>query len=137
MIRVVAAIIERHDQLLITQRRPDQRLGGLWEFPGGKVEKGESDQAALRREIQEEVGLEVEIGRCIHMVKVPFTKKNLKLFFYKARVRSGVAQAIEVADLRWVRRDELSQFNFPPADDRLIRQLQRYRPRPVHDGEKG
>jgi aspartate-semialdehyde dehydrogenase len=125
LIRVVAAIIENEDRILITLRRPDQRLGGLWEFPGGKVEQGETDVHALRREIREEIGVDIYVGRCIHTVFVKYQEKNLKIFFYRCRYLRGEPHAIEVADWKWVRRTELVHFEFPEADARLIRQLQR------------
>ncbi|MES2309494.1 MAG: 8-oxo-dGTP diphosphatase MutT, partial [Verrucomicrobiota bacterium] len=125
LIRVVAAIVENEDRILITLRRPDQRLGGLWEFPGGKVEHGETDVHALRREIREEVGIDIYVGRCIHTVFVKYQEKNLKIFFYRCRYLRGDPQAIEVADWKWVRRTELENYSFPEADARLIRQLQR------------
>lgn len=125
MVRVVAGIIEREDQILITLRRPDQRLGGLWEFPGGKVEANETDIHALRREIMEELGVEIFVGRCIHTVLVRYPEKNLKIFFYRCRYLRGEPRAIEVADWKWVRRHELDSLPFPEADAKLISQLKR------------
>jgi len=123
-IDVVAGVIRRDDgQLLITQRMADDTLGGYWEFPGGKVDPGEELKAALKRELREEIGVEAEIGDEIHHIVHAYPDRDVRLFFYDARIISGEPQKIEVADLRWITTDELMNYQFPEADRPLLNQL--------------
>jgi mutator protein MutT len=123
-IDVVAGVIRREDGLLlITQRLADDTLGGYWEFPGGKVDPGEELKAALWRELKEEIGVETEIGAEIHRVVHAYPDRDVRLYFFEARILSGEPQKIEVADLRWVTADELMKYQFPEADRALLDQL--------------
>jgi mutator protein MutT len=123
-IDVVAGVIRREDgRLLITQRLPDDTLGGYWEFPGGKVDPGEELPAALRRELMEELGVETEIGPEIQRTVHAYPDRDVRLYFYEARIVSGEPQKLEVADLRWVTVDELMDYQFPEADLPLLNQL--------------
>jgi len=123
-IDVVAGVIRREDRrLLITQRLADDTLGGYWEFPGGKVEPGEELAAALHRELKEELGVETEIGAEIHRVVHAYPDRDVRLYFFAARIISGEPQKLEVADLRWVTIDELREYQFPEADLPLLNQL--------------
>jgi 8-oxo-dGTP diphosphatase len=125
-IDVVAGVIRREDgRILITQRLPDDTLGGYWEFPGGKVDPGEELRAALARELREELALETEIGAEIHHIVHAYPDRDVRLFFYEARILSGEPQKIEVADLRWVTLDEIGEYQFPDADRPLLEQLRR------------
>jgi 8-oxo-dGTP diphosphatase len=123
-IDVVAGIVRRDDgRLLISQRMPEDTLGGYWEFPGGKVEPGEDLKVALRRELVEELGIDTEIGAEIHQIVHAYPDRDVRLFFYEARIISGEPQKLEVADLRWVTLDDLMNYQFPEADLPLLRQL--------------
>jgi len=123
-IDVVAGVIRRDDgRILITQRLPDDTLGGYWEFPGGKVDPGEELRAALARELREELGLETEIGAEIHRIVHAYPDRDVRLFFYEVRILSGEPQKIEVADLRWVTLNEIGEYQFPEADRPLLEQL--------------
>ncbi len=123
-IDVVAAVVRRADgRLLITQRLADDTLGGYWEFPGGKVEPGEELRAALAHELREELGVEAEIGAEIHRILHAYPDRDVRLYFYAARIVSGEPQNLEVADLRWVTLDELMDYQFPDADRPLLAQL--------------
>jgi 8-oxo-dGTP diphosphatase len=125
-IDVVAGVIRGTDgRFLITQRLPDDTLGGYWEFPGGKVDPGEEPRAALVRELREELGIETEIGAEVHRVVHAYPDRDVRLFFYEARIISGEPQKLEVADLRWVTTAELMDYQFPEADRPLLEQLQR------------
>ena len=121
---VVAAIIRRGSGILITQRLDDVHLARLWEFPGGKVEPGESFEAALQREIREELGIEIVVGDEFHTVEHEYPAKCVRLHFFNSVIKDGEPAAIGVADLRWVQPAELGQFEFPPADTELIGRLQ-------------
>jgi 8-oxo-dGTP diphosphatase len=123
IIEVVAAVIRRDGRILITQRLDDVHLARLWEFPGGKVEAGESLEAALRREIQEELGIGIVVVDEFHTVEHDYPGKSVRLHFFNCVIGQGEPVSLGVADLRWVLPAELSQFEFPPADAELIEQL--------------
>jgi len=122
-IDVVAGVIRRDGLLLITQRMPDDTLAGYWEFPGGKVERNEDLRTALRRELSEEIDVEVEIGAELHRVVHAYPDRDVRLYFYEATIVSGEPRPIEAADLRWVRPDELMNYQFPEADLPLLELL--------------
>jgi mutator protein MutT len=122
-IDVVAGVIRRDGLLLITQRMPGDTLAGYWEFPGGKVERDEDLTTALRRELQEEIGVETEIGAELHRVVHAYPDRDVRLYFYEATILSGEPRPIEAADLRWVRPDELMDYRFPEADRPLLDML--------------
>ncbi len=122
-IDVVAGVIRRDGRFLITQRMADDTLGGYWEFPGGKVEKGEDLRDALRRELQEELGIDTEIGAQIHHLVHAYPDRDVRLYFFAATIVSGEPQKLEVADLAWVTPDQFSDYDFPEADRPLLDQL--------------
>ncbi|RMG12381.1 MAG: (deoxy)nucleoside triphosphate pyrophosphohydrolase [Deltaproteobacteria bacterium] len=119
-IRVVAAMIEKEGRYLITQRRPEAVLPLLWEFPGGRVEAGESDEAALRREIMEKIGVEVEVGEEVMAVDHSYPEYEVELRVYRARIARGEVSHKHVHDHRWVRAAELDAYEFPGADARTV-----------------
>jgi 8-oxo-dGTP diphosphatase len=116
-LRVVAAVIARHERYLITQRRPTAVLAGLWEFPGGKVEEGESDGDALKREVRERVAVEVTVGANIGRRTHDYEGYSVDLALYQAEI-VGAAEptAVRVADCRWVASSEFENYRFPAAD---------------------
>ncbi len=122
---VVAAIIRDNQKILITQRFDNVHLPGLWEFPGGKVEPDESLTAALEREIREELGVTILVGDEFFSVVHDYTPKSVRLHFFNCAIIDGEPHPLEVADMRWVRPEELGQFEFPPADADLIAILRR------------
>lgn len=124
IITVVAAIIRRANKILITRRFNDVHLPGYWEFPGGKVEANESLEAALEREIREELGLIIRVENEHFSIEHQYPSRAVRLHFFNASVVEGDPKALQVADMRWVEADELSQFQFPPADAELIKRLQ-------------
>jgi 8-oxo-dGTP diphosphatase len=117
---VVAAIIRRGPWILITQRPEGSGHAGLWEFPGGKREPGERDVEALRRELREELGIEVEDPRMIWREDAG----PLRLRFYECRYPAlQRPRALVSPQFRWVRHEDLPGYRFPPADDRLVQAL--------------
>jgi 8-oxo-dGTP diphosphatase len=116
-IRVVAAVIEKDGKYLITQRRTTAVLPGLWEFPGGKVEVGESDEAALKRELRERVGVDVEVkGRMAQRLH-HYDGYSVELNLYQTSIfRGQEPHALRVADARWVGSAEFEKYPFPAAD---------------------
>jgi A/G-specific adenine glycosylase len=120
---VTAAVIRKRSRVLIAQRPVGGMLGGLWEFPGGKRERGESLEECLRREIKEELGVEIEVGQSVTQVKHAYTHFRITLHAFECRLVSGRPRAIQVADWRWVRFDELDDFAFAVTDRKIIQAL--------------
>ncbi len=120
---VVAAALVDADGRVLVQRRPEGKpMAGLWEFPGGKVEPGETPEAALVRELAEEVGIETW-GSCLApaaFASEPLGARHLILLLYVCRKWRGVPQALHGTELRWVRPLELHGLEMPPADRPLI-----------------
>jgi len=121
-ILVVAAVIEREDRFLITRRQDGVHLAGLWEFPGGKVADGESHTAALRREIHEELDVEIVVRDLVLETSHDYPERVVTLFFYRCDL-IGSPRPMIGQEMAWVTRTELPTLNFPPADDELIRRL--------------
>jgi 8-oxo-dGTP diphosphatase len=123
-IRVVAAIIEEQGRYLITQRSPSNKLGGLWEFPSGRVEPGETDEAAMRREVRARIGVDVRIEGPKAQRTHHYVGYSVELVLYEARILPGQElRPLGVANFRWVAPEELEQYAFPPADQATTDQL--------------
>ncbi|MGE5182944.1 MAG: (deoxy)nucleoside triphosphate pyrophosphohydrolase [Acidobacteriota bacterium] len=120
---VVAGLIIGADRVLISQRRADQSLPLQWEFPGGKVEPGEAPVAALARELREELGVEVDVGRVWDVLFHPYPDFDLVMLVYVCRVRAGEPRAIEVAQVAWLLPGELPERDILPADRPLVERL--------------
>ena len=120
---VVAAYIERRGRVLLSQRRADQSFPLAWEFPGGKVEPGETLAAALVREIREELGCTIQVGEILDLVFHAYPDFDLIMPVYRARILAGAPRARQVAALAWVPRKGLFKLNLPPADIPLARKL--------------
>lgn len=117
LIRLVAAVIERDGRYLITQRRAAAVLPGLWEFPGGRVEEGETDEQALKRELKERLGTDAEVkSRMAHRVH-HYHGYSVDLNLYQAVIPLGQEpQALRVAEVRWVPSTDFEKYPFPAAD---------------------
>ncbi|MHA2620113.1 MAG: A/G-specific adenine glycosylase [bacterium JZ-2024 1] len=123
-VRVVAAVIRRNAKILITRRPPEGLLGGLWEFPGGKIEAGESPGQALQRELREELGIQVRIGKPLLETSHRYTHLKVHLTFLEAvLVKGPIKPGRGCSAWRWVRHEELKRFAFPAADKAVIRLL--------------
>jgi A/G-specific adenine glycosylase len=121
---VCAGVIWREDgRILIAQRPFDGLLGGLWEFPGGKVQPGESLAEALRREINEELGIEIEVSQSLAKIKHTYTHFRITLYAFHARYTSGEPQNLEVANHAWVHLDDLDHYPFGVTDQKIIERL--------------
>jgi mutator protein MutT len=122
-IEVAAGAVFRDRQVLITQRRPDDHLGGLWEFPGGKRESDETFGECLQRELREELGIEVEVGQWLGSVTHAYPEKTVHLRFYRCAWRQHEPRALGCHAFAWVTAGQLSEYAFPPADETLLRKL--------------
>jgi A/G-specific adenine glycosylase len=120
---VTAAVIRRKGRVLIAQRPLDGMLGGLWEFPGGKRETDETLEECLRREIKEELRLEIEVGGQLTRVKHAYTHFRITLHAFECKLVSGKTRAIGVADFKWVRLSELDRYAFAKTDRKIIQAL--------------
>lgn len=123
VIDVSAGLIFRCGKLLITRRHDDVHLGGLWEFPGGKREPGESFEQCLARELHEELGVEVSVGALFETVTHAYPERTVYLQFHLCDLRAGEPQPLGCAALRWVNRSELDDYAFPAADAGLLEKL--------------
>jgi 8-oxo-dGTP diphosphatase len=122
-IRVVAAMIEESGRYLITQRRPTAVLPLLWEFPGGKVEAGESDLEALEREVLHRLGVSIGIGKLISFVRHPYERYTIDLHLYECHLTAGRPEKLNVHDFAWVQSDEFEHYPFTPADEISVAKL--------------
>ena len=122
MITVVAAVIEEGGRFLVTRRQKGVHLAGLWEFPGGKIDEGETHAAALVREIREELDADVDVGDLVFEVTHPYEDRTVTLYFYRCALR-GTPRPLLGQEMRWVPRAELATLGFPPADEELIKLL--------------
>jgi 8-oxo-dGTP diphosphatase len=123
-IRVVAAVIEQDGHFLITQRRAGGSLGGLWEFPSGRVEEGELDEVALQREVRERVDVSIEVGGQLASRTHSYDGYVVDIALYKATLTAGQSpQPTRVDDLRWVLPADLENYRFPAADQETTDQL--------------
>ena len=125
MIPVVAALIVRDGRLLIARRPEGKHMAGRWEFPGGKLEKGESPEEAIDREIREELAAEIRAGRVYQAIAYSYPEKDVLLLFYAASVVSGEPRPVEEAEIRWITLEELDEYTFAPVDAMLVERLKR------------
>ena len=121
-IRVVAAEIERDGCFLIAQRRPEATMPLLWEFPGGRVESGETDEQALARELMEVMGVRIQMGAQRLQVTHEYDGYSLDLVVYAATT-DDEPQHLNVHDARWVRLEDFGDYEFPSADQQTIEAL--------------
>ena len=119
---VVAAVIERDGRFLVTRRQAGVHLAGMWEFPGGKIDRDETHVDALRRELREELDTDVSVGDLVLATTHAYTEKTVTLYFYRCRLL-GEPRPMLGQEMRWVDREELPTLPFPPADEQLIRTL--------------
>lgn len=121
---VVAALILRGDEVLICQRRPDQPMALQWEFPGGKIEPGETAEQALHRELSEELGIDAKIGGRVTRIRHTYRNGSaVDLQFFAVREFTGTLENRIFHDLRWAPLRSLPEYDFLMADRALVRDL--------------
>jgi 8-oxo-dGTP diphosphatase len=122
-IRVVAALVASGGRYLITQRRPTAVLPLLWEFPGGRVEPGETDEQALAREIRHRLDVDISVGKLIGFVKHPYERYIVELHLYECELVHGEPREANVHAFQWVASTEFDRYPFTPADELSMAQL--------------
>ena len=124
IVRVTAAILEKDGKILIAKRKTgDDLFAGLWEFPGGKVEKGETPKKCMARELREELDIEVEVGELVTSNKHKYPHGIFELLAYRVKHISGEMVLNDHEEMKWVTADEMPRFEFPPADLPIIKYL--------------
>jgi 8-oxo-dGTP diphosphatase len=123
VVEVTAAVIERGGRVLVTRRDPAKHLGGLWEFPGGKREPGESLEACLARELDEELGVRIRVGQRLTIVPWAYPDRRVLLHFFRCRILPGRIEPREGQPYRWVTPRELRALPMPPADADVVARL--------------
>ena len=127
---IVLGYIERGGAVLLARRPAGAHQAGRWEFPGGKVEPGETMTAALRRECREELGIAVDVGEEIAQARYCYPDRCVALHLFRCRLPAGEPVPRQVAEVRWTPVGELPQIDFPPANAALLAQLAATRPEP-------
>ena len=124
VIEVAAGLIRHDGRYLIARRKPGGHLAGFWEFPGGKREMNESLEECLQRELFEELGVRVDLPIPYQIVRHDYSEKTVELHFFHCVIEEGKPAAVDCAEIRWVLPEDLTQFEFPPADRVIIEALQ-------------
>ena len=118
---VTAAVIESDGNILIAKRKQGSRFAGKWEFPGGKLEKGETPEQCLKRELQEELAITTEVGDLICSSDYNYTPEfTIRLLAYRTTVISGVFNLNDHDEIRWVKPTDLAKYDFPEADKPIV-----------------
>ena len=124
MINVVAAVIQNEEgKILIAQRNLKKSQGGLWEFPGGKIEPNETKEEAIIREIKEEMDIDIETKKFIDQKIFNYPDKDINLIAIECKQIKGDIKLNEHEDFKWVNKNELKNFNFAPADKFIIKTI--------------
>ena len=121
----VAIISNQQGKILIDRRKAHGEMGGLWEFPGGKIEAGETIEECIKREIQEELGIEIVVGNLIITIAHQYETFNVTLYVHDCQYLSGEPQPLECDEILWVGSSELNQYQFPQANSQIIDILQK------------
>ncbi len=126
---VTAAVIEKDGKILIARRKKGDHLEGQWEFPGGKVEPGETPEACLKRELREEFGIEAEVGEFIRSSRFSYRHLAIELLAYRASWTAGDLEVKAHAEIRWVPAEDLAGYDFSAADRPIVKKIMENRER--------
>lgn len=124
MVKVVAALIKSGEKFLICKRPKNKARGLLWEFAGGKVEKGESDEDALIRECKEELKITVKVREKFASVIYEYPDITVDLTVYNAEITKGKPQKTEHSEIKWIKPQEIKNYTFCPADKDILEKIQ-------------
>lgn len=120
---VVGALIEKNGKYLLCKRMENDRFGSLWEFPGGKVEDGESREDALKREIKEELAVELEVKNLVDTFEDEIPEMKIIVYLYSAVIAKGKLRPVECQDFKWAGLDEIKSLALAPADKKIYLHL--------------
>lgn len=123
MTEVVAAIIWDGERFMICRRPAHKARGLMWEFPGGKVEKGETKEQALIRECREELAVTLDVGDAFMEVTHEYPDITVRLTLFNAKIKEGTPQKLEHSDIRWITANEIDEYTFCPADKEVLEKL--------------
>ncbi len=124
VIKVAAALILRKGEVLLAKRHRDDAQGGLWEFPGGALEPGESLRECLARELEEELGIQVEVGDEVAAIPYDYGEFVVHLYLFRARIARGELVPLGCEEVRWVPWEEVEKLPLAPADKELLKLLE-------------
>ncbi|MGE0763672.1 MAG: 8-oxo-dGTP diphosphatase MutT [Bdellovibrionales bacterium] len=119
-IPVVTALIQREGKILVGQRPEGQSLAGVWEFPGGKIELGETPEEALKRELQEELGIDAEIGELALASTHSYGATGIILLFYRVHFWKGELRSVHHTNLKWLEPRDLTKWTLPEANRKIL-----------------
>ena len=122
-LQVTAGLLWRDGRVLITKRPEGKHLAGLWEFPGGKQESGETLEACLEREMKEELGIEVRVGKHLHTVHHEYEDRRVSLHLFLCTHLEGDLKPLDFQEIKWVSHEDLPQYRFPSPDLKIIESL--------------
>lgn len=125
IVEVVAALIWNGEKFMICQRPANKKRGLLWEFVGGKVEKGESKEQALIRECKEELDIEIAVDSGFISTKHTYPDITINLTVFNSRIVSGRPILLEHNDLKWITKNEIQKYNFCPADEVILEKIKK------------
>jgi mutator protein MutT len=117
---VTAALVMRNDRLLISKRPEGSHLGGLWEFPGGKQEEGETLEDCIEREIMEELGIRIQAEKLLLSVIHEYHEKFITLYFFQCSLLDGEPISLDNQEIKWAGIKDLKQYRFPPPDQKIV-----------------
>tara|TARA_B100001971_G_C17841543_1_gene358845 strand:+ start:87 stop:473 length:387 start_codon:yes stop_codon:yes gene_type:complete len=120
MVTVIAGIIEKDNKILIGRRGPGEKLSGLWEFPGGKLEDGETHQECLKRELKEEMGIDVKINDLVSEYVYEYPHISYQLYFYSVNQFEGELQFHTHDKIEWVIPEQFDKYDFLPGDEPIL-----------------
>lgn len=120
----VAVISDRQGNVLIDRRKSEGEMGGLWEFPGGKIEAGESIKECIKREVKEELDIEIEVGNRLTSITHDYQTFRVTLYVHDCQYLSGEPQPLECEEIHWVNPASMERYQFPEANQQIINLLQ-------------
>lgn len=123
VLEVVAALLWNENKFFIAKRSEERDLGGLWEFPGGKVEEGESPESAISRECEEELGISVEVAELFMKVTHDYGDKVINLALFSCKIKEGTPLLLEHQKMEWISVEEIPNYDFCPADLPFLEKL--------------